>query len=171
MQEGKIRYIGSSNFAAWQLVEAELTARSDGRERFVSAQNEYSLLARGAEKELLPLARRYGIGFLPYFPLYNGIFTGKYTRAGGPEGSRIMRQRRSLLETVPWEVLDRFEEFARDRGITMLQATLGWLLSVEGLSSVIAGATTPEQITQNAEAGGAWRPRPEEAEEISALFA
>ncbi len=171
VQEGKIRYLGSSNFAAWQLVEAELTARAGGRERFISAQNEFSLLARGAEKELLPLARRYGIGFLPYFPLYNGIFTGKYTRAGGPEGSRIMRQRRQLLETVPWDVLDRFDAFAKERELTMLQATMGWLLSVEGLSSVIAGATTPDQIRQNAEAGAAWTPTADEAEEISALFA
>jgi aryl-alcohol dehydrogenase-like predicted oxidoreductase len=171
VQEGKIRYVGSSNFRAWQLVEAEFTARAGGWERFISAQNEYSLLARGAERELLPVARRYGVGFLPYFPLYNGIFTGKYTRAGGPEGSRIMKRRRELLETVPWDVVDKFEAFAKERGITMLQATMGWLLSVEGLSSVIAGATVPEQIGQNAEAGDAWRPTAAEAEEISALFA
>ena len=170
VREGKVRYLGSSNLAAWQVVEAEFLAREAGGSRFVSAQNEYSLLARDAEKELLPVARRYGIGFLPYFPLYNGIFTGKYTSAGGPEDSRIMRQKRGLLETVPWDTIDRFAEFARARGLTMLEATVGWLLAVRGLASVIAGATTAEQVRQNAAAADAWRPTPDEMAEVAGIF-
>jgi aryl-alcohol dehydrogenase-like predicted oxidoreductase len=170
VREGKVRYLGSSNLTAWQVVEAEFTARVSGGARFVSAQNEYSLLARGAEKELLPVVRRYGIGFLPYFPLYNGIFTGKYTSAGGPEGSRIMRQKRGLLETVPWDTVDRFADFARARDLGMLEATMGWLLAVRGLTSVIAGATKPEQVVQNAAAADAWRPTPDEVAEVAELF-
>ncbi|WP_210508683.1 aldo/keto reductase [Naasia sp. SYSU D00057] len=170
VREGKVRYLGSSNLAAWQVVEAEFLAREAGGSRFVSAQNEYSLLARDAEKELLPVARRYGIGFLPYFPLYNGIFTGKYTSAGGPKDSRIMRQKRGLLETVPWDAVDRFAEFASARGLTMLEATIGWLLAVRGLTSVIAGATTAEQVRQNAAAADVWRPTPDEMAEVAGIF-
>jgi aryl-alcohol dehydrogenase-like predicted oxidoreductase len=168
--EGKVRYIGHSNLAGWQIADADHTARLGGHPRFVSAQNEYSLLTRDAEKELLPVARRYGIGFLPYFPLYNGIFTGKYTSAGGPEDSRIMRQKRGLLETVPWDTIDRFAEFASARGLTMLEATVGWLLAVRGLTSVIAGATTADQVRQNAAAAEAWRPTPDEMAEVAGLF-
>ncbi|MFD1716014.1 aldo/keto reductase [Amnibacterium flavum] len=170
IDEGKIRYIGHSNFAAWQLVEAEYIARELGSERFISAQNEYSLLVRGAERELFPAADRFGVGFLPFYPLYNGVFTGKYSRQGGPEDSRIMQRRPQLLETVPWDAVDAFAAFAADRGITMLEATVGWLLSHSGVSSVIAGATTPEQISQNAAAGTAWIPSPDEVEQIEELF-
>lgn len=170
IDEGKVRYIGHSNLAAWQLVEAEYLARELGTERFISAQNEYSLLVRQPERELFPAAERFGVGFLPFFPLYNGVFTGKFTREGGPENSRIMRQRRHLLETVPWDAVDEFAAFAAARDITMLEATIGWLLSHTGISSVIAGATTPEQITQNAAAGTAWIPTPDEVAEIERLF-
>ncbi|BDZ44206.1 aldo/keto reductase [Naasia aerilata] len=167
---GKIRYAGSSNLAAWQVVEAELTSRLGGITRFVSAQNEYSLLVRDAERELLPVARQYGIGFLPYFPLYNGIFTGKYSRDGGPQQSRIIRQKPGLLSTVPWDAYDRFEQFGADRGLTVLEATMGWLLAVSGLASVIAGATTPDQVRQNAATSGAWQPTAEELALIGEIF-
>lgn len=167
---GKIRYIGSSNLTAWQVVEADFLANELGAERFVSAQNEYSLLRREADAELLPAAEKYGVGFLPFFPLYNGVFTGKYTAEGGPADSRIMRQKRHLLETVPWEAVDRFTGFAADRGLTLLQATMGWLLTRPALSSVIAGATRPEQIIENAEAGSAWKPTADELAEVDALF-
>jgi aryl-alcohol dehydrogenase-like predicted oxidoreductase len=167
---GKVRYVGSSNFADWQVVEAELTARVLGTQRFVSAQNEYSLLVRDAEQELLPIVQRYGIGFLPYFPLYNGIFTGKYSRQGGPAGSRIMRQKRGLLSTVPWDAYEQFDMFARERGIGVLEATIGWLLRVPVLTSVIAGATTPDQVRQNAAAAEAWRPSAAESAEIADIF-
>ena len=171
VREGKVRYIGHSNLAAWQLAEAEFTARQLGAERFISAQNEYSLLVRDPERELLPAAEAFGVGFLPYFPLQNGLLTGKFRRDDAPADSRIMRQRRHLVEQAPWDALDRYRAFAEARGITMLEATIGWLLSRPALASVIAGATRAEQVRQNAAAAGAWRPDADELEEISQVFA
>jgi len=169
--EGKVRYIGHSNFAAWQLVEADWAAEAAGHPAFISAQNEYSLIARDAEKELLPAVNAYGLGFLPYFPLYNGLLTGKFSREGGPEDSRIMRQRRHLHENAPWDAIDAYRAFCDERGVTMLEATFAWLLAQPGLTSVIAGATRPEQIRQNAAAAAAWRPSEDEIERIGAFFA
>lgn len=169
--EGKVRYIGHSNLAAWQAVEADWAAQSAGVTRFISAQNEYSLIVRDAEKELLPALEEYGLGFLPYFPLYNGLFTGKFSRSGGPVDSRIMRQRPHLLDNAPWEAMEAFEAFCSERGITMLQATISWLLAQPALTSVIAGATRPEQIAQNAEAATAWDATDEDIAAISAIFA
>ncbi|MFZ4895875.1 aldo/keto reductase [Plantibacter sp. Mn2098] len=168
--EGKIRYYGHSNFAAWQLVDADWAAKAQQRTAFISAQNEYSLLVRQPEDELFPAIRRTGLGFLPYFPLYNGLFTGKFTRSGGPTGSRLMRQRKHLLDAAPWDDIERFQAFADERGISMLEATFGWLLAREELTSVIAGATTAEQVRANAAAGAAWTPTAAEVAEISALF-
>jgi aryl-alcohol dehydrogenase-like predicted oxidoreductase len=169
--EGKIRYIGHSNLAGWQIAEAEFTARLGGHPRFISAQNEYSLLARDAEREVLPAVNQYGLGFLPFFPLYNGLLTGKFSRTGGPSDSRIMMTRKHLADSAPWGILERYQEFCDRRGITMLQATFGWLIAQPGLTSVIAGATKPEQIEQNAEAASAWHPSRDELTEISDLFA
>ena len=171
VREGKVRYIGHSNLSGWQLAEAELVARELGVTRFISAQNEYSLLARGAEAEVLPAARHFGVGFLPYFPLQNGLLTGKFRRDETPADTRIMRQRRHLVEQAPWDVLDRYRSFAEERGITMLEATFGWLLAQPALASVIAGTTKPEQIRQNAAAGAAWRPSDAEIAEVSEIFA
>lgn len=168
--EGKIRYYGHSNFAAWQLVDADWAAKAQQHTAFVSAQNEYSLLVRQAEDELFPAIERTGIGFLPYFPLYNGLFTGKFTRSGGPSDSRLIRQRKHLLDAAPWDDIERFQTFCDERGITMLEATFGWLLAQPVMSSVIAGATTPEQIRGNAAAGAAWTPTAAEVTEISELF-
>lgn len=170
VREGKVRYLGHSNLSGWQIAEAELTARLRGDTPFVSAQNEYSLIERGAEAEVLPAVRHFGLGFLPYFPLRAGILSGKFTRAGGPEDSRIMRERRNFFEAAPWDAIDRYAAWCAEHGVSMLQATFGWLLAQESLSSVIAGATSAEQIRQNAEAG-TWRPSAEEAAEISAIFA
>ena len=168
--EGKVRYIGHSNLTGWQIADAEYQAVLHGHLRFVSAQNEYNLVHRGAEREVLPAVRHYGLGFLPFFPLYNGLFTGKFSRKGGPDDSRIMRQRRHILEEAPWDALDAYQRFCDERGITMLQATFGWLLAQPALTSVIAGATTPEQVFANAEAGGAWRPSEEDVVAIAELF-
>jgi aryl-alcohol dehydrogenase-like predicted oxidoreductase len=170
VREGKIRYAGHSNFASWQLTEADWAARTAGHPAFISAQNEYSLLVRGAERELFPAVRAAGVGFLPYFPLYNGLFTGKFSRDGGPADSRIMRQRKHLLDTAPWDAIEAYQAFCDERGISMLEATFGWLLAQDGLTSVIAGATTPEQIRANAAAGSAWSPTAEEAAWISDRF-
>ncbi|MDD9154355.1 aldo/keto reductase [Plantibacter flavus] len=170
VHEGKIRYAGHSNFAGWQLTEADWAARTAGHPAFISAQNEYSLLVRGSERELFPAMRAAGVGFLPYFPLYNGLFTGKFSRDGGPADSRIMRQRKHLLDTAPWDAIEAYQAFCDERGISMLEATFGWLLAQDGLTSVIGGATTPQQIRANAAAGSAWSPTAEEAAWISDRF-
>ncbi|MEJ3404552.1 aldo/keto reductase [Rathayibacter sp. YIM 133350] len=170
VQEGKVRYIGSSNLAGWQIAEAELVAELRGRTHFISSQNEYSLLQREAEAEVLPAVQHFGLGFLPWFPLYNGLLTGKFSRSGGPDDSRIMNARKHLADDAPWGTMERYQAFCDARDITMLQATFGWLLAQPALTSVIAGATRPEQIVQNAEAASHWHPSAEEAEEISRLF-
>lgn len=170
IDEGKIRYIGHSNFAAWQLVEADLIAQLRGYSRFISAQNEFNLLTREAEAELLPVADQYGVGFLPWFPLYNGLFTGKFTRDGGPADTRIMRQRPHLLENAPWDAMERYEAFCAERGIGMLEATIGWMLTRPAMGSVIAGATTVEQVAQNAAAASAWTPTADDLALIDEFF-
>ena len=169
--EGKIRYIGHSNLAGWQIAEAEFTAELHGHPKFISSQNEYSLLVRDAEEEVLPAVNQYGLGFLPFFPLYNGLFTGKYTREGGPADSRIMMIRPHLLENAPWDTIERYQAFCDEQGVTMLAATFAWLLAQPGLTSVIAGATKPEQIAANADAATAWQPSAEDIAWISKLFA
>lgn len=168
--EGKIRYYGHSNFSGWQVAEAEFVSRERHAGRFVSAQNHYSLLARAVEREVLPAVERYGLGFFPYFPLHNGLLTGKFTREGGPASSRIMSARRHVWENAPWDAIDAFRDFCSERGITMLQAAFGWLLANPVVSSVIAGATSVEQIEANAEAGEAWRPDADELALIDELF-
>lgn len=171
ISEGKIRYIGHSNLAGWQIAEAEFTALLHGHPKFVSAQNEYSLLVRDAEREVLPAVNAYGLGFLPFFPLYNGLFTGKFSRSGGPADSRIMMIRKHLLDDAPWDRIEEYQAFCDERGVSMLAATFAWLLAQPGLTSVIAGATKPEQIVANAEAATAWSPSPEDIARISAIFA
>ena len=170
ISEGKVRYIGHSNLKGWQVADAELQATVHGHPRFVSAQNEYNLVRRGAEHEVLPAVNRYGLGFLPFFPLHNGLFTGKFSREGGPADSRIVRQRPQILADAPWDALDAYQRFCDDRGITMLQATFGWLLAQPGLTSVIAGATSAEQVVANAAAGSAWHPTSDDLAAISDLF-
>ena len=170
VREGKVRYLGHSNLAGWQIAEADFVAATSHRLPFVSAQNHYSLLARAAEREVLPAVRRFGLGFLPYFPLHNGLLTGKFTRSHAPEDTRISRQRSHVWEQAPWDALEQFSAFCGDRGITMLQATIGWLLSHDELSSVIAGATSGDQVRANADAATAWTPDAHEVAEIDALF-
>jgi len=167
VREGKVRYIGHSNFSGWRIAEADHAA--DGV-RFVSAQNQYSLLARAAEREVLPAAARYGLGFLPFFPLHNGLLTGKFTRDGGPEGSRIMRQRPHLWRDAPWHALERYQAFCDARGITMLEATFAWFLANPLVASVIAGATSAEQVRANAAAATAWNPSAEDLAEIDGIL-
>jgi aryl-alcohol dehydrogenase-like predicted oxidoreductase len=170
VREGKVRAIGNSNFDAAQLAEADAEATRLGTARFVSAQNHYSLLARDAEAEVIPAVERLGLGFLPYFPLANGLFTGKFSRTEMPSDSRIGRQRPHIHENAPWDAIEAFEAFAADRGIGILEATFGWFLARPALSSVIAGATKPEQIRANAAAGTGWRPTSAELAEIEGLF-
>lgn len=170
VREGKVAAIGHSNFDGAQLVAADEAAARLGTARFTSAQNHYSLLARGAESDVLPAAERQGLGFLPYFPLANGLFTGKFSRDTMPADTRIGRQRPEVHEKAPWDAIEALAAFAEARGVGLLEVTMGWLLARPVLSSVIAGATKPEQIRANAAAGTAWRPTAAEVAEIDALF-
>jgi aryl-alcohol dehydrogenase-like predicted oxidoreductase len=169
VREGKVRELGSSNYDGAQLRAADAAARATGGARFVSAQNEYNLLHRSAERDVLPASRELGIGFLPWFPLANGLFTGKFTRTERPAGTRISRQRPHIADRAPWDAMEAYAAFAAERGIGILEATFGWFLSHDELTSVIAGATTPDQVVQNAAAGG-WRPDVAERAEIEGLF-
>lgn len=169
VREGKVRYVGHSNRAGWQIAEAELVARELGAERFVSAQNHYNLLDRRAELEVLPACRAYGIGVLPYFPLANGLLTGKYASGVAAEGTRLARTRTHLLETAVSPQLQRFSAFARERGVAETTVAIGWLLAQDPVGSVIAGATSPEQVAANA-AAGHWRPTHDDLAELDELF-
>ncbi|HEX4442654.1 MAG TPA: aldo/keto reductase [Galbitalea sp.] len=168
--EGKVRYIGHSNLAGWQIAEAEYLAELTHHPKFISAQNEYSLIERGVEADVLPAVNAYGLGFLPFFPLFNGLFTGKYTRSGGPADGRLSAIRPEALERVDWDAMEQYQAFCDERSITMLEATVGWFLSSPGIASIIAGATKPEQIAQNADAGSAWSPSAEDVARISGFF-
>lgn len=170
VREGKVRAIGNSNFSAEQIESADSDASHRGTVRFVSAQNEYNLLARRVEVEELPAVTAAKMGFLPFFPLANGLFTGKFTKDDRPADSRIARTRPHIADDAPWSAIEAYRAFCDARGISMLQGTFGWLLSRPSLTSVIGGATRPEQITQNASAGNGWRPTPVEAEEIDDFF-
>jgi aryl-alcohol dehydrogenase-like predicted oxidoreductase len=153
VEEGLARAIGCSNFSADQLREAEEAARANGRVHFSVLQNEYSLLEREAEQTTLPLAREYDVGFVPYFPLASGLLTGKYRRdEPAPEGARLAG--RELPDH--WDTIDTLESFAHERGRTLLELAIGGLASQPGVASVIAGATSPEQVRANA-AAGEWR--------------
>lgn len=165
---GKVRYLGHSNFAGWQLAEAEFVAREMGTERFVSSQIEYSLLKRGAEREQIPAAEHFGVGVLPFFPLASGLLTGKYAAGRVPEGSRLSR-RPAILEGADWDQLERFSAFARERDLTEVQVAFSWLASRPTVGSVIAGATTPEQVRANAAAVG-WVPTEDDEAELDAIF-
>jgi aryl-alcohol dehydrogenase-like predicted oxidoreductase len=163
--EGKVRHVGSSNFGAWQVVEAEWTSRELGVERFVSAQNRYSLVRRDAEAELSPACVRYGVGILPYFPLESGLLTGKYRRGEpAPEGTRLHGRAEALSD----EAFDRVEplrRYAEERGRTLLEVAIGGLAARPAVGSVIAGATKPEQVQANAAAGD-WVPAEPDSEAL-----
>jgi aryl-alcohol dehydrogenase-like predicted oxidoreductase len=157
VREGKVRYIGSSQFEGWQVVDADWTARANGGARFVSTQNQYSLLERGAENELLPAAEHIGVGFIPFYPLARGLLTGKYARGHtAPEGTRLAGDV-ELLERADWDVIEGLQKFAAARGISMLEVAIGGLAAQPGVSTVIVGATNPEQVLANAKAA-AWEP-------------
>ncbi|GAA1349103.1 aldo/keto reductase [Falsarthrobacter nasiphocae] len=169
VEQGKVRYIGHSNQAGWQIAQAEYVARELGRERFISSQNHYNLLDRRAELEVLPAARAFGLGVLPYFPLAHGLLTGKYSAGRAPEGSRLTHNRPHLLEETDFEALGRLEAFAEARGITLVELAFSWLLAQQPVASVIAGATRPEQVRANAAAGG-WVPSAADLAEIDGIF-
>jgi aryl-alcohol dehydrogenase-like predicted oxidoreductase len=157
VDEGKVRYIGSSNLDGRKVVEADDVAKDRGWARFVSAQNEYSFLERGAEEELLPTAERLGIGVLPYFPLASGLLTGKYRRGQpAPAGTRLALRPERLTDEA-FDRIEALESFAESRGISLLEVAIGGLAAQPAIGSVIAGATKPEQVRANAAAGD-WVP-------------
>jgi aryl-alcohol dehydrogenase-like predicted oxidoreductase len=163
VREGKVRHVGSSNFSARQIEEADRAAA--GRTRFVSAQNHYSLVERAVEDEILPACERLGIGMLPYFPLASGLLTGKYVR--GVEATEGRLAGREIPEER-WERLERLRRFAEERGVPLLSVAIGGLAAMPAVGSVIAGATKPEQVRANVEAG-AWQPSTEDLAALRAL--
>src|SRR6266545_1314746 len=165
VQQGKVRYVGHSNLEATQVEEVDALARERGFARPVSAQNQYSRLRREAEEELLPTCERLGIGILPYFPLASGLLTGKYKRGQPPpEGTRLSG-RADALKEEQFDRIEALERYASERGLTLLQVAIGGLLAQPAVSSVIAGATKPEQVSANVVAG-AWEPT---ADDLAAL--
>jgi aryl-alcohol dehydrogenase-like predicted oxidoreductase len=172
VQQGKVRYVGSSNVAGWQLAEADHTARERGLERFVATQMEWSLLSRAIEAEVVPAARRYGLGVVSYFPLASGLLTGKYRRGeDAPEGTRFaaMPFFASVATDENWDKVERLTAFAEGHGRTLTELALGWVASQPETGSVLVGATKPEQVTANASAIE-WRLGADDLAEVAALL-
>ena len=168
VRAGKVRYVGHSNLEAAQVEEVDALAREHGWARPVSAQNQYSLLRREAEQELLPVCDRLGTGVLPYFPLASGLLTGKYRRGEPqPEGTRL-HGRDEVFTEETFDRIEALEQFAAERGVTLLDVAVGGLLAQPAISSVIAGATKPEQVRANA-AAAAWEPTPDDLAALNAL--
>ena len=169
IRQGKVRYIGCSNLPAWQEVESQWISRELGIHAFASCQDEYSLLVRGIEKELLPAMQAHGLGLLPYFPLASGMLTGKYKRnAPLPEGSRFAAWKAlgdRYANEANFDTVERLEKFSQQRGHNLLELAFSWLAAHPAVSSVIAGATRPEQVEQNAKAVD-WALTPEDLTEI-----
>ena len=172
VHQGKVRYIGSSTLPAWQVVEARWTSKHYGLHHFVSCQEEYSLLARGLDQEMMPVLESYGLGLIPFRPLADGLLTGKYQRGVPlPAGTRLGSMPRAAgryLSDQNWAVIERLEGFAAERGHTLLDLALSWLLRRPAVASVIAGATTPEQVEQNARAAD-WALTTDDMDEIDRL--
>jgi aryl-alcohol dehydrogenase-like predicted oxidoreductase len=170
VREGKVRYLGHSNFTGYLTADAEWTARTHGFERFVSAQNQYNWLRRHAEHDLVPALLNYGIGLLPYYPLASGLLTGKYRRGEPPPpNSRIAAWgRESTLTDATFDAVEALEAFAAARDITLLDVAIGGLAAKPAVASVIAGATSREQVVANV-AAGSWRPTADDLAELDEL--
>ncbi len=165
VKAGKVRYIGCSNLRPWELVEASFTAEIAKTGAFISAQEEYSVLRRGIEEDLLPVARRHGLGILPFYPLANGLLTGKYQRDRMPDGARLTVDPaygdHAYINDANWDAVEKLRAFAEARDRSLLELAFGWLLTEPLTASVIAGATKPEQIHANV-AAASWRLTQEE---------
>lgn len=171
IRQGKVRYVGCSNLPGWQVVEAQWTARHAGLNAFISCQDEYSLLSRKIEPDVAVVAARYGMGLLPFFPLASGMLTGKYRRdAAAPVGTRMAgTDRYARYQTSEsFDVVEKLEAYAQARGHTLVELAFSWLLAKPPVSSVIAGATKPEQVAQNVKAGD-WALSAAEIAEIEAI--
>jgi aryl-alcohol dehydrogenase-like predicted oxidoreductase len=169
--QGKVRYVGNSNFSGWQIADADWTA--SGGTRFVSAQNQFSLLERRVEHEVLPACEHFGLGFLPFFPLGSGLLSGKYKRGEKPpEGTRLAAwgsRGAAALSDKNFDKVEALTGWAEERGHTILELAFAWLLGHPVVSSVIAGATSPEQVQANA-ATAAWELTPEEVKAVGDLI-
>jgi aryl-alcohol dehydrogenase-like predicted oxidoreductase len=171
VHEGKVRYIGNSNFDGWQIADAAWVARTEHLTPFISAQNQYNLLDRSVEREVIPACERFGLGMLPYSPVANGLLTGKYQRGQPPpEGTRLAGSPRAaeVLSDTNFDAIEALEAYAKQRGITLLDVAIGGLAAQPAVASVIAGATKPEQIEANVKAGN-WVPSPEDLAELNRL--
>jgi aryl-alcohol dehydrogenase-like predicted oxidoreductase len=173
VHQGKVRYVGCSNFAAWQLCEAIWTSKALNLAPFVTAQNEYNMLNRSIEGELVPFCSEYNIGIVPFVPLAGGFLTGKYRQGQPvPAGTRLAGNARAQERTLTeknFAMLSRLENFAEERGHPMVELAIAWLLGNSTVSSVIAGATRPEQVTANAKAAD-WQLTPEDMQEIDEIL-
>jgi len=165
VHDGKVRWIGSSNFSSEQIEAAEEVSRGAGFHRFVSVQNEYSFAEREAEDDVLPACERLEIGFLPYFPLASGLLTGKYRRGEVATEGRLAGRE---IPAERWDRVEALQRYADKRGVSLLDVAVGGLLAMPGVTSVIAGATTPGQVRANV-AAGAWEPSSDDMEELRAL--
>ncbi len=169
---GKVRYLGNSNFAGWQIADADWTARTAGVTPFISAQNQYSLLHRDVEIEVVPACQHFGLGLLPFFPLDSGLLSGKYRRGEKPaEGTRLSLERyRRWLDGADWDTIEALSAYAAERGRSLLDVAVAGLAARPAVTSVIAGATTPDQVRANA-AAGTWRLSPEDKTALDELLA
>jgi aryl-alcohol dehydrogenase-like predicted oxidoreductase len=170
--QGKVRYIGNSNFPAWRIAEAEFTARAMNVNRFISCQDEYSLVVRDIEKDLLPAAQEYRLGLLPFFPLASGLLTGKYKRgAAAPEDTRFAKApalRDRYVTARNEDIVEKLKAFAQARGHTMVELAFSWLAARPQVASVIAGATRVEQVEENVQAI-AWKLSAKDLAEIDEI--
>ena len=170
VRQGKVRYIGCSNFTAWQVCEAIWTSKALALTPFISAQPAYSMLDRRVEAELIPFCAQYGVGILPYYPLANGFLTGKYRRGeSAPEGTRLAENDRGMFTDKMFDLLEGLERFCAERGHTVLELAFAWLLANPSVSCVIAGATKVEQVVANSKAAG-WHLTEDEMGEIEGLL-
>lgn len=169
---GKVRYIGSSNLAGWQFTEAAFLAKENRLTPFISAQNHYNLLDRKIEHDLVPAVKKYGGSILPYFPLASGMLTGKYERGKPvPNDSRLAmwgERGNALMSEANFDLVEKVTDFVKERGKSTLDAAIGWLASQPHVASVIAGATKPEQVEANVQAG-AWEMSTEELDGMNRI--
>jgi aryl-alcohol dehydrogenase-like predicted oxidoreductase len=172
VRQGKVRYIGCSNLAAWAVADAAWTARHFGLATFIGAQDEYSLLVRRHERELLPALRAFGMGLLPYYPLASGLLTGKYRRGAAlPDGSRLANSKtwaEQFLTPRNWDVVEALERFCRERGRGLVDLAFSWLAAQAPVASIIAGATSPQQVDVNVAAAG-WKLTADELAEVDRI--
>jgi aryl-alcohol dehydrogenase-like predicted oxidoreductase len=170
VKEGKVRYIGCSNVAGWQVADAAWTASSAGLAGFISVQNEYSLLDRSIEAEVVPVCERFGLGVLPYFPLAQGLLTGKFRRGEPAAPGTRLATRPEVLDSADWDVVEALAAFAEERDVGLLDVAIGWLAAQPAVASVIAGATRPEQVPANV-AAVEWIPSVEDLAALDAITA